>query len=74
MLTPRRTTLLCLAALAVLAFAAAPALAQAAGDIKPPVPKGVPESPTIRSWVLVFLLAGACIGAALIPSKRGHQD
>lgn len=58
---------------AALCVAAPQALAQAS-DVRPPVPEGTPESPTFRTWVLVFLLSAMCIGAALIPSKRGHQD
>lgn len=69
-----RSSLLSAAACLSLLAAASPALGQAAGDVRPPVPGSTAEAPTIRTWLFVGLLSAACIGAVLIPSKRGHQD
>lgn len=43
-------------------------------DVKPPDP-GNPTPPnTGVIYILLFLLVGASIGLAILPSKRTHQD
>lgn len=43
-------------------------------DVKPPDP-GNPTPPnTGVIYILLFLLIGASVGLAILPSKRTHQD
>lgn len=41
---------------------------------RPPTPRTADRPPTIWMYMLAVVLGGAVVGAALIPSKRGHQD
>jgi hypothetical protein len=62
-----------------LAVPAAPAHAQLAGskpkiEMKPPTAGTEDKPPVIMMYVVLLALAAAVVGAALIPTKRGHQD
>ncbi len=65
------------------AFFAPTSLAQFTGQpasgkevaVTAPSPGKVDENvPIVIPYAILLLLAGAAIGANLIPSKRGHQD
>ncbi len=69
--------------LAALATTAAPTLAQFTGQpgagkevaVTAPTPGKLDDNvPVVVPYAILLLLAGAAIGANLIPSKRGHQD
>jgi len=68
-----RLALGAIAATLLLGAMAAPATAQTQ-SVRPPAPGRTDDPPIIRTWILVGLLAAGCVGAACIPSKRGHQD
>ncbi|TVQ62134.1 MAG: hypothetical protein EA378_06640 [Phycisphaerales bacterium] len=54
---------------------AAPAQAQEGEELLTPPAVREPDSvPTIRTLLVVAILAAAGIGVSFIPSKRGHQD
>lgn len=42
--------------------------------LTPPKSSGDPEPPIIMTWLTVVLAGGAVVVAAVLPSKRGHQD
>jgi hypothetical protein len=46
---------------------------EAPQQVRPPVP-GNPDKNPILVTLVGFLIVGAVLGAAVIPSKRGHQD
>lgn len=46
---------------------------EAPQQVRPPVP-GNPDKNPILVTLVGFLIVGAVLGAAIIPSKRGHQD
>lgn len=61
----------------VMTLAAGSALAQPAKTLtlpKPPVAKVPDDPPVLMSYLFVVVIMGGAVGAALIPSKRGHQD
>lgn len=43
-------------------------------QIKPPVPSKVESPPIVWTSLMVLVVAGAMIGATMMPAKRGHQD
>ena len=69
-----------------LTLAGAPAFAQATttaqngqdpkkdNTLKPPTPSKPDDPPVVMTYLAVLLTIGLIAGAALIPSKRGHQD
>ncbi len=42
--------------------------------LRPPTPAKPDDPPLAMNYVTMALLIGLLAGAALIPSKRGHQD
>ena len=42
--------------------------------LRPPTPTKPDDPPAAMSYITMALLIGLLVGAALIPSKRGHQD
>ncbi|MBM4108183.1 MAG: hypothetical protein FJ255_05150 [Phycisphaerae bacterium] len=42
--------------------------------IRPPTPFDQPGPPSFFNLLGIALIVGLCVGAAVIPSKRGHQD
>jgi hypothetical protein len=76
---PRRagTLLVVLAAMFTgLGLLAVPALAQEKKDapLAPPQPGKPDEPPVVWNYLAIAVVLGLAGGAALIPSKRGHQD
>jgi hypothetical protein len=77
----KTSTWVVLAALCT-AMLAAPALAQnapvdpakAKEPLKPPTPSKPDEPPLAMTYISAVLVVGLMAFAALIPSKRGHQD
>jgi uncharacterized protein involved in exopolysaccharide biosynthesis len=51
-----------------------PGQAQKDAVIRPPTPTDQPGPPSFVNMLALALIVGACVGAAIIPSKRGHQD
>lgn len=44
-------------------------------NVRPPTPGGKSDTPPTLTLIgLTVILGGAIVAAALIPSKRGHQD
>ncbi|HYF14394.1 MAG TPA: hypothetical protein VD971_04895 [Phycisphaerales bacterium] len=75
----RRSWTILGACLCALLASAQPADAQnrhvaPAEPIKAPTPGRPDTPPTVMSILLAVVLVGLIFGAALIPSKRGHQD
>ncbi len=52
-------------------FAQAP---PAPAALRPPTPTQPDEPPVVWNYLAMTLVLGLACGAALIPSKRGHQD
>ena len=42
--------------------------------INPPIPRKAEKPPTLINIFVMVALGAGIIGAAMIPSKRGHQD
>jgi hypothetical protein len=42
--------------------------------LKPPTPSKPDDPPVVMTYLAVLLTIGLIAGAALVPSKRGHQD
>ncbi|MBU6413597.1 MAG: hypothetical protein KGS45_08985 [Planctomycetes bacterium] len=42
--------------------------------LMPPTPSKQDNPTLILYYVLAIVIVGACVGAMLIPSRRGHQD
>lgn len=53
---------------------ASSAAAQDADTLKPPPPTKEDNPPYIFPMLLMVVILAGCVGANLIPSKRGHQD
>ncbi len=51
-----------------------PGQSQKDTTIRPPTPFDQPGPPSALNYIALALIVAACVGAALIPSKRGHQD
>lgn len=49
----------------------APALAT---TVRPPTPSEPEKPATILYYIVGVVLAGAAVGIAVMPSKRGHHD
>lgn len=62
------------ALVAGLSLGLSPSAAAQDTSLKPPAPTKEDTPPFIMPMLLTLLIAGGCIGANLIPSKRGHQD
>jgi hypothetical protein len=63
--------------LAVLTVCVTPAQAQAPKAqeaLRPPNPTTPDKPPIIWNFLVIVVVLGLAGGAALIPSKRGHQD
>ncbi|MCC6229595.1 MAG: hypothetical protein IT432_10250 [Phycisphaerales bacterium] len=41
---------------------------------KAPTAKVPDDPPVLMSYLFLLVIVGGAVGAALIPSKRGHQD
>lgn len=66
-----------LLSLLVLSLTTAPVAAQTpppAPTIKAPTPSQPDDPPVVTNILAMVLVVGLACGAALIPSKRGHQD
>lgn len=61
-----------------LAMSGVPVLAQAAKEapvkLQPPTPGAPDTPPMVWNVLLSVVIIGLIVGAAMIPSKRGHQD
>lgn len=70
------TRSLALASALVLSLAATASAQQAKKLALPKAPTAkVPDSPPVlMSYLFLIVIVGGAVGAALIPSKRGHQD
>lgn len=70
--------LVVLAAVGVLGFACGEALAQGqtpgATAPVPPAPSKPDNPPAVMMFLTMVVIAGLVLFAALMPSKRGHQD
>lgn len=42
--------------------------------LMPPTPSKQDNPTLILYYILALVIVGACVGAMLIPSRRGHQD
>lgn len=67
-----RTTTLALLAGCLLVTAAAPVAS--AQQRRPPAPAKTEDPPFLRTALVAILVTAGVLGAAMIPSKRGHQD
>ena len=58
----------------VLAIFALPAIAQQRQTVSPPTPGKPDDPPYVMNILTMIVIAGLILGAAFMPSKRGHQD
>lgn len=70
------TRSLALASVLVLSVAATASAQQNKALALPKAPTAkIPDSPPVlMSYLFLLVIVGGAVGAALIPSKRGHQD
>lgn len=59
---------------AVLAIVALPAIAQQREAVSPPTPGKPDDPPYVMNILTMIIIVGLILGAAFMPSKRGHQD
>jgi hypothetical protein len=77
-LRPGAAALALVAAAMVVPALPSAALAQPAGEevqrLTTPLPTRADNPPTFINVLMMVIIVGGAVGAALIPSKRGHQD